>query len=265
MALDQVHEQNNGKIKGASGATHLLNRADVSGLERWETCTPEIARIIESLEENIEVKTTEDLDKPHHEDRSSFQRNFAGDGKKFYDGFDVNPFEEINLMNISNTSISYDKETRKSLKLLLTNGEAQFQTFLNERLIDRTMSIEAPRKKNNYKLPRITKDAVKAEKKKLIYATVILNKVRESIHVITEQANELFKTELFNVAHSIAKNADSLYHSSKSDILKRLPTYKYESATDSKTNDSATIIDLSLFTKSHVTTKMQHFLNSQIH
>ena len=26
MALDQVHEQKNGKIKGTSGATHLLNK-----------------------------------------------------------------------------------------------------------------------------------------------------------------------------------------------------------------------------------------------
>ena len=61
------------KIKGASGATHLLNRADVSGLELWKTCTLEIARIIELLQENIEAKTTEDG--PHHEDRSAFQRN----------------------------------------------------------------------------------------------------------------------------------------------------------------------------------------------
>ena len=129
MALDQVHEQNSGKIKGASGATHLLNRADVSGLERWETCTPEIARIIESLEENIEAKTTEDLDKPHHEDRSSFQRNFAGDVKKFYDGFDVNPFEKINLVNIGNTSISYDKETRKSLSCFLLMEGRNFKLF----------------------------------------------------------------------------------------------------------------------------------------
>ena len=110
MALDQVHEQNNEKIKGGSGATHLLNRADESGLERWETCTPEIARTIESLEENIEAKTTENLDKLNHEDRSAFQRNFGADAKKVYDGFDVNPFEEINLLNISNTSIPCDEE-----------------------------------------------------------------------------------------------------------------------------------------------------------
>ena len=131
-----MHEQNNEKIKGARGALHLLNRVDVSGLEQWETCTTEIARTIESLEENRETKTTEDLDKPHHEGKSAFQRNFAADAKKVYDDFDINPFKEMNLVKISNTSISYDKETRKSLKLLLSNGETQFQIFLNERLIE---------------------------------------------------------------------------------------------------------------------------------
>ena len=62
----------------------------MSGLEQWEMCTPEIARIIKSLEENIEAKTTEDLDKPHHEDSSALQHNFAADVKKVYDSFDVN-------------------------------------------------------------------------------------------------------------------------------------------------------------------------------
>ena len=155
----------------------------------------------------------------------------------------------MNLVNISNAS--YDEETRKSLKLLISNGKEQFQMFLDERIIDRNMSIDALIKKNNYKLPRTTNDAVKAEIKKLIYAPSILNKIRESIRVKTEQANELFKTELFDVTQSIAKNADSLYHSSKSDILKRFPTCNYESATGSKTNYSSEIIDLSLFTKSH--------------
>ena len=232
----------------------------MSGLERWETCTPEIARIIASLEENIEAKSTEDLNKPHHEDRSVFQCNFAADVKKVYDGFDVNPFEEMNLVNISNKSISDDEEQRKLLKLLLSNGEAQFQTFLNERLIDRTMSIDAPIKKNIYKLPRTTNDWVKAEKKKLIYATAILNKIRESIRVRTQQANKLIKTELFDVAQSIAENADSLCHSSKSDILKRFPTCNYESATDSKANDSTIKKDLWLFTKSHAINENTAFL-----
>ena len=78
-----------------------------------------------------------------------------------------------------------------------------------------------------------------------------MDKIRESIRVRTEQASELFKTELFHVAQSIAENADSLYHCSKSDILKIFPTCNYKSATHSKTNDSAIIVDLSVFKKSH--------------
>ena len=78
--------------------------------------------------------------------------------------------------------------------MLLSNGEAQFQMFLNERLIDRTMSIDALIKRKYF-----TNDAVIAEKKKLICDPAILNKIRESIRVRTEQANELFKTELFDV------------------------------------------------------------------
>ena len=88
------------------------------------------------------------------------------------------------------------------------------------------MSIDAPLKKNNYKLPRTAKDVVKAEKKKLIYAHAILNKIWEFIRVRTEQADELFKMELFDVVQSITENADSLYHSSNFDILKRSSTYK---------------------------------------
>ena len=78
-----------------------------------------------------------------------------------------------------------------------------------------------------------------------------MDKIRESIRVRTEQANELFKTELFHVAQSIAENADPLYYSSKSDVLKIFPTCNYKSATDSKTNDSAIIVGLPVFTKSH--------------
>ena len=55
----------------------------------------------------------------------------------------------MKLVNISNASISYDEETKKSLKLCLNNGEKQFQTFVNERSIDRTISIDALIKKNN--------------------------------------------------------------------------------------------------------------------
>ena len=49
MAPDQLHEQNNELINGVCGATHLLNQHDTSGLERWETCGPEVTRLLSGL------------------------------------------------------------------------------------------------------------------------------------------------------------------------------------------------------------------------
>ena len=87
------------KKKGSSGATHLLNRADISGLERWETCTIEIARIVESLEENIEAKTIDDL--INHIMKTGVRFNVTLQ-QKSRNCFNINIFEEINLLNISN-------------------------------------------------------------------------------------------------------------------------------------------------------------------
>ena len=151
----------------------------MSGLERWETCTPEIARIIESLEINIEGKATEDQNLPHHEDREAFQRNFATDVKKICNGMEINSFEENNYVNISNTSVFYNEKIKKWLKLILSEREAQFQMFLKERLIDRIKSVDAPIKKNNYKLPRTANDAMKEKEKKLIYSPAIMNELEK--------------------------------------------------------------------------------------
>ena len=52
MALDEVHEQNNKAIKSTGGATDLVNKRDDSPLIRWETCVPDIARIITGFEES---------------------------------------------------------------------------------------------------------------------------------------------------------------------------------------------------------------------
>ena len=58
MTLDQVHEQSNEKINEVNGAKQRLNRTDMSGNERWETCSSDLAIIIESFE----IQTATDFD-----------------------------------------------------------------------------------------------------------------------------------------------------------------------------------------------------------
>ena len=114
-------------------------------------------RIIEILEQSIDLNSINELEKPHHEDRTTFQYDFSSNVKNVVNGFDLNPFKENNLVNISNTSV------------WSRSGEMQFQEFLNERLINRNKSIDVPTRKNNYKLLRNLNDAMKEEMKKLTY------------------------------------------------------------------------------------------------
>ena len=69
MALDQVHEQNNKIIKGQGGASNFLNLENESALIRWETCGPEVARIVSEFEECLNDESSPShCALKHHED-----------------------------------------------------------------------------------------------------------------------------------------------------------------------------------------------------
>ena len=52
MVLAQVHQQNDKVIKSTGEATDLVNKRDDSSLIYWETCGPDITRIIAESEES---------------------------------------------------------------------------------------------------------------------------------------------------------------------------------------------------------------------
>ena len=168
MAPDQLHEQNNEVIKGNGGAIHLLNRQDTSGLERWELCGPDIARLLSEVEEEIYVDKTTHI--KHHEDTPAFQKRFASDVKKVYDGMVTNPFEVDKLTKVSNTNIVYSETVFKDLTLLLKKGQAQFDDFGDERLIKGHISIYVVIRNNNFCLPGKFEEKEKENEKKLNYS-----------------------------------------------------------------------------------------------
>ena len=92
---------------------------DASGLERWELCGPDIARLLSEFEEEINVDKT---NINHHEDTPTFQRRFGSDVEKVYDGMVANPFEVDKLTKVSNTNIVYSEAVVKDLTLLLKKG-----------------------------------------------------------------------------------------------------------------------------------------------
>ena len=146
MALDQCHEQNNELIKGISGATHLLNRNDETSLERWETSTPELARLITEFEESFGDKRNE-CDTQHHETAPAFQQRFSSDVQMVYFGIDSNPFQLGDLEKINNNAITYDSNVNDAICSLIETGERQFQCFWNDMLIQCKVPITDPIKK----------------------------------------------------------------------------------------------------------------------
>lgn len=74
MALDELHEQNNKIIKGQGGVSNVLNLESQSKLIRWETCGPEVTKIVSQLEKEMKddtpLHTSSNL--KHHEDNEQF-------------------------------------------------------------------------------------------------------------------------------------------------------------------------------------------------
>ena len=147
MSPDQLHEQNNEIIKGTSGATHLLNRHDKSGLERWELCTHEISRILTEIETSLDTHCSETSKVKHHKDTPSFQNRFSSDVKKVIDGIIYNPFELGDLTKINNTNVIFPGNVFKDLSNLLDVGQKQFDTFWNDRLVEAKIPVDDPIKK----------------------------------------------------------------------------------------------------------------------
>ena len=80
IGLDQVHEQNNKVIKGAGGASNLLNKENDSALLRWEVCNPELARMILEFEDCLDRNDIPaESSSKHHEDNVSFNKRFSSD------------------------------------------------------------------------------------------------------------------------------------------------------------------------------------------
>ena len=94
MPLDQVHEQNNRTMKSCRGATDLVNKVDESALIRWETCGPEVARIINEYEESMKLETPGEDDSNlhlHHEDSAKYRKKFSSDVKILCKSMTINP------------------------------------------------------------------------------------------------------------------------------------------------------------------------------
>ena len=72
------------------------------------------------------------------------------DATKLYSNFTCNPFELGELTRINDTSVRFDPRIIADTKLLESNGEQQFNTFWNDRLIYSKAPVSDTITKNNF-------------------------------------------------------------------------------------------------------------------
>ena len=222
IAIDQVHEQNNEVIKGAGGATDLLNRTDDSALIRWETCGPKVVKIVSVFEDIVDngCKEKQNQTKKHHEDTASFRANFIKDVQNLYNKITCNPFELKSLTKINDTSFVYSDVTVNEVRTIENIGQQQFDIFWKECLVTGQLSINKKITQNKFSL--LNTD-LKTKCKPAI-SSQMLNKLRTAIAYRPEPALKLFEGELCGYPACLAEDEKSLYHGTKSDMQKRLET-----------------------------------------
>ena len=154
MAIDQAHEQNNAMVKGDGGAVGLTENP--SALRRWMISGPEIARIVNEFEVGVHMGKGNDKksNTKHHEEARSTQLSFFKDTRSLVAVLEEmgNPFleesEELYKLDTKDVAAPSVVFTVRRIEAL---GTTQFDTYISDRLVRRTVPLSEPIKKN--KLP----------------------------------------------------------------------------------------------------------------
>ena len=152
MGIDQCHEQLNTIVKGDGGALGLTE--DEDKFRKWMVCSPEISRMVNEFE-HVTVLSNEDTQFRHHEDTPGFQKQFNSHYKSLVKEFEKlgNPFISDNpneVIQIDTRDIMPENVV-ETINQIEDVGKTQAEAFLNDRIINKKIPIDAPIKKN--KLP----------------------------------------------------------------------------------------------------------------
>ena len=149
MAIDQCHEQSNATVEGDGGIIGLTQ--DEHALRRWMVSGPEVARVIEEFED---LQMAHSATLKHHQQTLGVQTAFKKEVSSLVETLIElgNPFEEccdelvvLHSRHVVNCTIADVASVREV-------GRTQYGDFVKERLVDRSVSIYAPLKRNNLAL-----------------------------------------------------------------------------------------------------------------
>ena len=150
IAIDQAHEQNNTIIKVDGGAIGLTQNP--RALLRWMVAGPEIARVIDGfqtvcLDNNANIKSQD----RHHEHTAAAQVTFASEVKALVHVIEDlgNPFmEDSSDLLVLDTRDIADPAIVTTMRGIEKMGQDQYDSYVTERLINRTTPVSDTISKN---------------------------------------------------------------------------------------------------------------------
>ena len=247
MGLDQIHEQNNKVIKGAGGASDLLNRGDDSALLRWEVCSPELARLILEYEDCLDKNDIPAESKSkHHEDNESFNKRFSCDVSRLVKSVAANPFTNDDLTKLNNPKVVMPNTVRDVIEDMKKCGEEQLSTFILDRLVSAKVPISQTISTNKFDIWDCSE---KVDKVEFSPTKATLKKMNAACESRKIQAGEVFQNEINNIPQSLSvigkKGGIDLYHGNKSDITKRFPSPISFSPVHDPESQSSIVVEMS--------------------
>ena len=148
IAIDHAHEQNNASVKGDSGGMSLTENP--AALRRWMVTGPEMARLIGEFEVSTMKKKKTDF--RHHEQTKHAQMTFGRDITSLTAVIEEmgNPFaENSNDLHVLDSRDLADPAVIDTLHQIKSLGQEQYDTYINERLVNQTKPITDAIKRNN--------------------------------------------------------------------------------------------------------------------
>ena len=129
----------------------------------------------------------------------------------------------------------------ESIKSMEKIGQNQFSSFMRDCLILGKKPISETIHKNNFKIWDFNETD---NEKSFAPTNSTINKMRSACEHRPELAENVFRYEILDVAHSLAKTSITAYHGKKSDITKRLSPFSFQYLPNSESN-SAIILEMS--------------------
>ena len=150
IALDHAQEQLNADVKGDGGAVGQTENE--SALSRWVIAGPEVARVINEFKSSLPPMQT--LDTHHYEEQSSIQLSFVQSVSQLVNTIVEmgNPFQDqADLVVLHNRNVM-THEAAQSVCKVYDIGQSQYKEFVKQRLVERSVSLHQPLKRNKLSL-----------------------------------------------------------------------------------------------------------------